>query len=319
MERSTSKRPYVGRIDGHVSLDQAIAGLAARQHGVVALRQLVDLGLSTSAARSRVSSGRLHRLHSGVVAVGYARLTSHGHHMAAVLACGPGAVLSHRSAAAKHKLRSSQRGKIDVTAPGESGRRRAGIDPHSSVLHPHDVAAVDDIPCTTVARTLLDLAEVLDRRGLERACEQAEVLRVFDLRALEDVLRRANGRHGAPRLRSLLADFAIEPVFTRRELEERFLRLCRDHGLAAPEVNAQIVLCDGALESDFVWRSQRLVAETDGRAVHLTRGAFESDRRRDQRLMLGGWRVARFTWRQLADDPATVVATLRGLFALAAT
>jgi very-short-patch-repair endonuclease len=293
--------------------------VARRQYGVIALHQLVGLGLSPSAVRGRVAAGRLWRMHRGVYAVGHLALAPRGHAIAAVLACGPGAALSHRSCAALRGLRRSARTRIDVTAPGRRGRSIAGIDAHrDDTLHPDDVEDVDGIPCTTVARTLLDLAGVVDRRALERACEQAEVLEVFDLRAIDDVLRRANGRRGAGVLRAVLREHTITPLFTRRELEERFLRLCRDHALEAPEVNSWIALEGGGLEADFVWRGRRLCVETDGRAVHLTRHAFERDRRRDQRLLLAGWRVARFTWRQLEDEPATVAATLRGLLAQAA-
>ena len=291
--------------------------LAIRQHGVITLAQLVELGLSASAVRSRVAAGRLHRVHTGVFAVGHAPLTRDGHQMAAVLACGAGAALSHRSAAAKLGLRPTDRSAIDVTSPGRTGRARRGIDSHSgATLAPDDVEEVDGIRCTNVPRTLLDLAEVVGQRQLERACAQAEVLQRFDLHALEDVLARANGRHGAATLRAVLAGHAIAATITRSELEERFLALCRTGGLPQPEVNAWVALDGGGgCEADFLWRAQRLVVETDGRGFHLTRHAFERDRLRDQRLVLAGWRVVRFTWRQVAGDPSTVHATISGLLA----
>jgi hypothetical protein len=319
MEGSGGNRRHSGRFRPDPLLEWAIAEQAGAQHGVVALRQLVALGLSASAVRTRVSAGRLHRVHDGVFAVGHAALTIEGHYMAAVLACGQGAVLSHREAAALLGLRASSRSVIDVTSPRRSGRERAGIEVHTgATLLPRDVDTVDGIPCTTVARTLLDLAEVVDRQQVERACEQAEVLRVFDLRAVEDVLDRANGRRGAPVLEAILAEHAIGTALTRRELEARFLALCRAAGLPRPEVNAWLPLEPIGVEADFLWREPRLIVETDGRATHLTARAFEVDRRRDQRAMLAGWRVVRFTWRQVDEEPAVVAATVSALLAQAA-
>jgi Transcriptional regulator, AbiEi antitoxin len=178
--------------------DAELARLAAEQHGVVALRQLPELGLSSSAVRSRVASGRLHRVHRGVYAVGHRVLGVEGRWIAAVLACGRDAVLSHRSAAALWSLRPTTRTAIDVTVPRRVGLSRPGIDVHRATgLEPGDLTRVRGVPCTTVARTLVDLAEVIDRRELARACEQAEVLRRFDARALEGALARTTGRHGA--------------------------------------------------------------------------------------------------------------------------
>jgi very-short-patch-repair endonuclease len=234
--------------------------------------------------------------------------------LAATIACGRGAVLSHRSAAELLGLRASSRSEVDVTSPRRSGRGHAGIDVHSgATLAPVDMRTVAGIPCTSLARTLLDLAEVVNRRELERACDQAEVLRLFDLYALEDVLERAHGRRGAAALRAVLAEQSTATALTRSELEERFLALCRAAVLPAPHVNAWIALDGGGLEADFLWRQQRLIVETDGGHVHRTSRAFERDRRRDQRLVLAGWRVVRFTWRQVVDEPAVVDATIRAL------
>jgi very-short-patch-repair endonuclease len=234
--------------------------------------------------------------------------------MAAVLACGAGAVLSHRDAAALLGLRPTARASVDVTAPRRRGRSITGIDVHSgATLAPVDVTCLEGVPCTSVARTLLDLAEVVDRRALERACDQAEMLRLFHLRTIEDVLERAEGRRGAAALRAVLAEHAGATTLTRSELEERFLALWRSTLLPAPEVNAWIALEGGGVEADFLWRERRLIVETDGRTSHMTARAFERDRRRDQRLMLAGWRVVRFTWRQVVDEPAVVEATIHGL------
>jgi very-short-patch-repair endonuclease len=264
-----------------------------------------------------VAAGRLTRIHRAVYAVGHGRLTGRGRCMAAVLAYGPGAVVSYRSAGGLHGIRRDNRARIDVTVPGTSARSRPGIHVHTTTtLEPIDITSVDGIPCTSVARTLLDLADVLDRRSVERAVDQAEVLHIFDLRAVDDVLARAVGRRGAGVLRGVLAAYD-GPTITRRELEERFLALCRAASLPSPAVNDWIVLGDGiAYQVDFLWREPRLIVETDGWASHGTRQAFENDRRRDRLLLLGGYEVVRFTWRDVLDEPAEVSATLRRLLAL---
>jgi very-short-patch-repair endonuclease/predicted transcriptional regulator of viral defense system len=292
-----------------------IKRLAERQHGVVALAQLQLVGITASGVRSRVAAGRLTRIHRGVYSVGHGRLTRHARWMAAVLAYGPRAVLSHRSAAGLHGIRPENRSKTDVTLPSPSARPRAGIDVHrSAALEGADITTVDGIPCTPVARTLVDLAEVLDRRGVERALDQAEVLRVFDLGAVREALARAGGRHGAAVLRRVLAEYD-GPSLTDRELEERLFAICRAVGVRKPEVNQWIVLEDGAVKVDFLWGSERLVVETDGWASHRTRRAFETDRRRDRRLLLAGYEVVRFTWRDIVYEPDQVGLVIARLLA----
>jgi predicted transcriptional regulator of viral defense system len=295
-------------------LDVRIRDLAGRQHGVASLAQLQFLGLSARAVRDRVAAGRLTRIHRSVYAVGHANLTLRGHWMAAVLAYGPKAVLSHRSSSALHGIRADNRPKIDVTVPSRSARPRPGIDVHASTtLEPADVTTVDGIPCTTLPRTLLDLAEVVDERAVEKAVNQAEVLRKFDLRTVEEVLSRAAGRRGAAVLKRVLANYD-GPTLTNRELEERFLALCRRASVPGPEVNGWISLDDGiAFQVDFIWRAERLAVETDGWGSHGTRQAFENDRRRDRRLSLAGWTIVRFTWRDVERGPAEVTETLAGL------
>lgn len=227
--------------------------------------------------------------------------------MAAVLACGPGAVLSHRDAAAIHGLRPVSRSRFEVTTPHRAGRRRRGIQIHSgATLTPKDIAAVRAIPCTAVPRTLLDLVEVVRQRDVERAVARAETLGLFDLLAIRELLARSPGRRGASRLERAIGE---EPVFTRSELEELFLAICRRARIPLPRVNHWV---DG-YEADFAWPERRVIVEVDGRATHDTTRAFESDRLRDRRLVLAGWRVIRFTWRQLNDDPDEAVVTLRTL------
>jgi Protein of unknown function (DUF559) len=234
--------------------------------------------------------------------------------MAAVLACGDGAVLSHRSAAALWGVRSASRRAIDVSARGRRGRSRTGISAHrGDSLTPDEVTTARGIPCTTVARTLLDLAEVSGRHTVARAVDQAEVLQIFDGRALDDVLKRANGRSGAAMLEAILADHEIASGMTRSELEKRFLELCTRHGIPLPVVNSRVAVGKLDLEVDFAWPRKRLIVEADGHRFHATRGAFERDRRRDQRLTLAGWRVVRCTWRQVIGDPGTLARTILAL------
>jgi very-short-patch-repair endonuclease/predicted transcriptional regulator of viral defense system len=292
--------------------ERAIQELAARQHRMVSLPQLKALGLTASAVRNRVAAGKLRRVHQAVYAVGLAPLSTEAIYMAAVLACGPKAVLSHRSAADHLGLRRCSRRAVDVTAPGRAGKERSGIDVHRATdLDERDVTKVKGIPCTTVARTLLDLATTVDRTALERAIEQAEKLRIFDLTAVVDAATRAGNRKGATTLKAVLTSYTPEPAFTRSELEKRFLALCRAAGVPMPRTNN----VTGAEEIDFTWLDRRLMVEADSLRHHGTRAAFERDRRRDQQLTAAGWRVVRFTWRQVDETPAEVAATLRSLLA----
>jgi predicted transcriptional regulator of viral defense system len=311
--------PHVGgkyvRFREEPPRDLAIKRLAERQHGVVSLPQLKRLGLGTDAVGKRVATGRLTRLHRGVYAVGHGRLTVRGCWMAAVLAYGAKATLSYRSAAALHGIRPSGRAKVDVTVPTRSARPRPGIDVHASTtLEAADLAQIDGIPCTSLSRTLLDLADVLPARALTKAIDQAEVLRIFDLRAIEEVLSRGSGRRGATLLKLVLAEYD-GPTLTDRELEELFLALCEEAGLPRPAVNEWITLDGGvAYKADFLWREERLIVETDGWGSHGTRRAFEHDRRRDRRLSVAGWTVVRFTWRDVEREPAEVIETLAALW-----
>jgi putative AbiEi antitoxin of type IV toxin-antitoxin system/uncharacterized protein DUF559 len=305
-----SGAPTVDATDDPV--DAAIAALAARQHGVVSAAQLYALGLGRGAIAWRVRIGRLHRVHHGVYAVGHPRLTVRGRYWAAVLACGgaDAAVLSHRSAAALWELLPAPSGKVDVTSLRRSTSNVALRVHRGTTLRPDDVARQDDgLPVTSVARTLIDLADVLTPQRLRRACHQAEILRLLDAAVLEQTLTRHPGRRTTG-LRTILADLATTgPHVTRSELEERFLSLITQFGLPQPLVNQTV----HGYEVDFLWPGQRLIAEVDGAATHLTPTAFERDRRRDAALQVAGFRVVRFTWRQIIEEPSAVAATVRAL------
>lgn len=275
------------------SVDGWLDAAATRQHGVVARWQMLDAGISRQQVERR--SGRtLHAVQRGVYAVGHRALTQRSEWMAAVLAGGPGAVLSHRAGAVLIGLLESWPGVIDVTVPGAGGRRaRHGTAIHRSPDVPWTVR--DGIPVTTPARTLVDLAgagvpkEVLNA-ALRRA-EQQELLHA------ESVRRAMRGRPGATRLRDALAQFDGAP--TRSELEVAFLALCERHRILRPEVNVPFL--DYTL--DFVWPARRIVVETDGMATHGGIAAAIRDRERDAALTRAGFRCQRFAWQQIVQRP----------------
>jgi very-short-patch-repair endonuclease len=285
--------------------------LAERQHGVVSRSQLTELGLGRGAINRRIQRRRLHLLHLGVYAVGHRRLAMRGRWMAAVLAAGPGAVLSHRDAAALIGLRPSARGLIEVSAPRRC--RRPGMHAHVTCLPPDEITTHDGIPITTVARTLLDLAAVLPRQQLKRAMEQADVPRLADDTSLAALLARYPRRSGTAALREVL-HAGLTNTVTRSELEERFLAVLDAHDLPRPRVNCAVE----GFEVDFLWPNQRLIVELDGRATHHTATAFERDRARDRALQGAGWRVVRIAWHQLHYEPQQIATDLARLLSMPA-
>jgi very-short-patch-repair endonuclease len=236
-----------------------IARIAANQHGVISVEQLVGAGLSPATIHRRVRAGRLHAVYRGVYAVGHTNLSEKGMLMAAVLACGEGAVVSHEAAAYLWSFSPHCPPFVHVTVPSYAGRaKREGIVLHrSSTLTKNDVTRRHNIPVTKPGRTRSDL-------GWDR-----------------------------------------EP--TRSELERAFLRLIGRADLPKPEVNAKV----GPYRVDFLWRTDRVVVETDGFAHHSSRASFESDRARDRELQRRGFVVLRFTYREVTNEPGSVVASLR--------
>ena len=280
-----------------------IAALAARQHGVVSRAQLRELGLTDNGIARRVGAGGLDRLHTGVYAVGHTALGARGRWMAAVLAGGPAAALSHASAAALWELRTVDPAIAHVTVPRTGSRARRGLWIHrSGTLGDGDVTTRHGIPVTTPGRTILDLAATLSDRELQRVLEQAQVMRLVSVPAL---VALAEARRAA-RLARALEDHTPGSTLTRSELEERFLALCAAHGLPRPEVNARVA----GLEVDFLFAAQRVVVETDGWRFHGHRAAFERDRRRDAALTRAGYRALRFTHDQVVREPRSVAATV---------
>jgi very-short-patch-repair endonuclease len=274
--------------------------VAARQYGVVTLRQLEACGLGAGAIKRRVAAGRLQRLWRGVYTFGHSELRVEGRLLGAVFTCGPGAVLSRRSAADHWGILRTNRAGIEVTVEARGTRaKQQGINLHCTRrLDPRDVTILNGIPITTVARTLVDLCAVVPPRMIEKALEQSYVLQLIAPGAIEDALERARGRK-TNALRKLLAIEKRAPTLTRSELEEAFLALCRRGGLPDPEVNVHL----HGYEVDFLWREQRRVVEVDGYAYHSARGAFERDRRKDVDLELAGFPVTRFTHDQVIYYP----------------
>lgn len=292
--------------------DQAIAGLAARQWGVVARSQLLDAGVPRTTIGDRVRNGRLIQLHRGVYAVGHRQLRREGCWLAAVLAVGPGAVLSHRDAAGLHDLRAANHIRVDVSTTRQPRAIRGVAIHRTRTLDARDITTVRGIPTTTVARTLVDLAGVVSHTHLARAIKEAELRNAFDLATVEAAMVRTRGRRG-PGLRALREAIQerkeLSATHTHSILEDAFLRLLRGASLPIPATNANVE----GLWVDAAWRVHRLVVELDGWASHHTRQAFEVDRERDATLTAAGWRTVRFTYAHVVGRPDHVVSTLRRL------
>jgi very-short-patch-repair endonuclease len=285
--------------------DHAIAAVAAKQYGVVTRAQLSAAGLDRGAIARRLAAGRLHRLHDGVYAVGHRAPRREANWLGAVLACGPGAVLSHRSAAALWGLHDAEGPRPDVTVATRNGRRRAAIAVHRAQLARPDRRRRSGIPVTSPARTLADLARHVDQPDLVRAVREAEFLRRFDLGAVQELLDRRPCRA----LRTLVEDLAL----TQSGLEDRLLDICDHHGISRPLTQQPLL----GRRIDFVWPAERVVVETDGWQGHGTRSAFQADRAISNRLQLGGYTILRFTHTDVARRPSQVARQIRVALATA--
>jgi predicted transcriptional regulator of viral defense system len=290
--------------------ERALAELLEDQHGVVSRRQLFELGIGRRSIARRLHKRQLRIVHSGVYANGAMRLQPRGRWMAAVLACGEGALLSHWSAAALWRVAKERGPTPHVTAPRNRHVRARLVMHRVRVLPAAERSVRDRIPVTSLARTLLDLASIADEGAVAWAAEEADRLGLLSLQALDQVLDRHRGRPGTRRLRRVVAAHH-EPTPTRSELERLFTCLIADAGLAMPATGA---LVEGH-EVDAFWPRERLVVELDGWRFHKTRAAFERDRERDVRLRIAGYEVLRFTYRQIRDQPAETASAVRVLLA----
>ena len=276
----------MGQFSASGRVQARVATVAARQHGVITTAQLHRCGAGSSTIRNWLVAGRLHRLHRGVHAVGHSGLSAAGEWMAAVLACGPGAALSHRSAAMLWRMLETRPGPAHVTVPGNGGRtRRRNVVVHrSTTLLPGHTTFRLAISVTGPARTLADMSRLGPPKEHTRALRQAEYL-------------------------GLAIGEPIGADGTRSGLEARFLAFCTRHRLPPPEINARL----GPYTVDFLWRRERMVVETDSYRTHGGSVAFEEDRERDLWLKGHGWEVARVTDRRLESDPRSVVAALQAI------
>jgi hypothetical protein len=282
--------------------ERRLAEWASAHYGVVSRPQLRAIGFDDAAIRRRIAAGRLHRLHRNVYAVGHTVLNRNARYLAAVLAAGDGAVLSHRSAAILWGIHRSDAARIDVTIPRACGfRSTRAIAVHRPRLAPARMTHAG-IRVTTPGRTLQDLATAVPRRTLEKAAEMADALRL-DVSLDPD-------HPGAARLNDVLERHDLHST-TRSTLEDDFLELCDRHGIPRPLINTYIE----GFEVDFVWPEARLIVETDSRTYHGTAQAFERDRARDARLTAAGWRVVRFTGLQVRLEDESVADLVRLLLA----
>jgi very-short-patch-repair endonuclease len=290
--------------------ERALSRLATRQHGVVARRQLIELGFGDEAIKLRLDAGRLNSLHLEVYAVGHMRLSRNAYWLAAVLAYGDAALLSHRAAATLWGLANSRFRAVDVTAPvGWQGpSRRAGIWIHRCKLHPEDRDERAGIPVTTVARTLFDYAEVVDFQRLENAWEEADRLKLLRLGEVERVCERGYGRRALKPTRRLLAA-ARAVTRTRSPLEDRFQRFASFYDLPPHSTNVEVL----GKEVDVLWPAAKLIVELDSWEFHSHRAAFQRDRARDTRLLVAGYRTIRVTHDRLDKEAAVLASEIRGL------
>jgi hypothetical protein len=281
-------------------------------HGVASMAELRACGLGRGAIEDRLKKRRLFRKYHGVYAVGRPDLTIWGERRAIVLACGTGAALSHRSAAAAWGLRPQNAGPWAVTVP--SARRvRAPVRIHRAPLAAGERVETHGIPVTSVARTLLDLSSVIEKHQLRRAVERAVELELFDLAALRATMAAHPRRPGTPALNELLADFATYgETRTRSDLEALFLQICLDHDLPRPSINAT----NNGRELDATWPHSDLIVEVDSWRHHRHRTAFTVDRAKDRAALRAGRRTARFTGDELERNPAGVAAEVRELLRL---
>jgi very-short-patch-repair endonuclease len=298
-----------GDLKGDNRPDVLVARRAADAWGVVSLDELFACGLSRTEVRGRVRSGRLHPLHRGVYAVGHPSVALEGHFLAAVKACGPDAVLSHFSAAVLWGFLRSEDRHPEVTVLGTSPRSHPGVRAHRAlVLDRRDITRREGIPVTAPARTLLDLAAVLDYPRLRRAARQAQSLMRVNIAQLVEILGRMGARRG---VRKLARVVTTGPAPTRSELEDATLDLMLRGSLAHPDVNVALRISGRRVVPDFRWPEQRVVVEADGAAWHDNQLAREDDAERQALLEADGERVLRVTWDQVIARPGETLSRIR--------
>jgi very-short-patch-repair endonuclease len=264
----------------------------------------------------RIRTGRLHRLHAGVYAVGHPLTPGHGWLMAAVLASGPQAVLSHHSAAALWGFRSYSERAVDVIVPHKSTSSKR-IRRHRSLLPPDERAVKERVPVTTVPRTVFDTAATEPVDVIQSMLREAEFLELWDRLSLWDLVERYPGKRGGRKVRVALERLKEEPAGRKRShLEERFAPFLRRHCLPLPRFNDWILVGGKRFQVDCHWPDTGQIVELDGWKGHGTKSAFREDRARDRQLRVAGYSVTRLTWNQLDDEPEAVASDLRELLGI---
>jgi len=315
---TTKARKHGGgrrRSTARAERERRLATLAGRQYGVVGRWQLIELGFGDESIKGALASGRLHPLHRDAYAVGHRIVVKRGKWLAAVLAMGPEAFLSHESAAALWGL-AGDRPKVDVNAPrGRQVRpgRASGIKVHRCKFAPDEVTVRDGIPVSTVARTLFDLAERSRPYELKNAWDEADRLHLLRVPEVVAVYERGRGRRARPRIRPLLLAEQRHVADTASPLEDRFAAFAIAHRLPPPHTNVLV----GKDVVDALWPAARLIVELDSWEFHAHRAAFEKDRDRDTDHLLAGYRTVRVTHRRLSEEPDRLAAQIRALLATA--
>ena len=300
-----------GRLQEGDGRHGALAEMAARQYGIVSIRQLLGpLGYSQGAVTRAVAARRLHRIHRGVFAVGHTSISLRGNCLAAVLTCGPDALLSHSSAAWLWEISNRSPAPFHVTGPIRRRPRHPIRVHHSEILAPEDRALVDGIPVTALPRTLLDLAASVPRFRLERALALAENIGIFDFGAIESLLARAGGHQGIRSLRRAIAIHRPLDV-VHSDFERRFLAAVREAGLPRPSANFNFA----GYELDMYWAPERFAVELDVYETHGTRAAFEEDRLRQEELKLIGVEMMRVTEPRFERESEQVIERVRRFLA----
>jgi very-short-patch-repair endonuclease len=284
--------------------ERHLARLGATQDGIVRIDQLTDLGLTRDARQRRTAQRRLVPLHRGVYAVGHNDLTERGRFRAAAWACGDSAHLSDLASARLMNLWERPVRRIDVIVPPSRRPRVKGLTIHRASLTSPETTHVRGIPCTSVSRTLVDLATT---PALEAVFERAERRKLIRPDVIEALL---HGRPGAARLRALLATHRPKSKATKSLLERRLLAELRRRGLPEPLVNETLVLDALTLEPDLMWPAYRVLVELDGLETHGTRTAQRRDRRRDRATVLAKWLPLRFTWDDVEQELPAVAAEI---------
>jgi very-short-patch-repair endonuclease/predicted transcriptional regulator of viral defense system len=289
--------------------DARLARIASGQHGLVTIGQLAAIGMSRQSVSAWIAAGRLHRVQRGVYAVGHAALTPIARRLAAVLTFGELAVASHITAAALWDVRRTSATLHHVTVPGKS-QSRSGIRVHRRTLAAEDRDRCDGVPVTSLARTLVDLGDVVPATQVRNAFVRAEHLRLIDMAKIDAALERAGRTRGAAALREVLRVYDARWEHARSDLELALLDLATTHELPEPEVNAWI---EDRFCVDALWRDRRVIVEADSSKFHNIPSARRDDARRDSILRARGFTVMRFSYRDITRREGAVVSTLRSV------